>query len=903
MTDQAALLSTPAAVPRQNALPLPLGSPVKDEIAQKVEPVEEEPYTIKCICNFSDDDGNTIYCETCDTWQHIDCFYPDNRDEAIREDFAHSCAECKPRPLDRQKAIERTLKLKIAVMGDTADKKPKRPPPKSHKKKPKPYDLVTTVPNGHFDHGKHGAANDQPPFKRAKSSHRSAASVSSLHSKTSPSYSNTRTNVSHPLSPATTPPDLPDNFQIHHYSAGFCSLYDENEVPETHNNAFVSIAIPTALSRWLREPDVMQQEVGRSHADVFQDAPSPSRETGPKLEVVDATRPLEPGTTLRWRSLKATAPIQKDMPLIELHGEIGFQKDYCANADNLWTDLSSPLPFVFFHPILPLYIDTRKEGSLARYVRRSCKANAQLDTYLSDGSEYHFWLVSDRLVSTNEPITLPWDFRLEKSVRFRWLRLLGLSDDDESASDEPEMDDLEYIAISNWIDRILSEYGGCACELENDCAFARFHRHYIYSKNQGRHTTKRHRKSKTQTLSPKSTGQATNSRATSEGQPDDTTNHDGRCGSTSSRSKPPSRDRSPMRHGSADALGITDRDKRKVAMAEDTFRRMEQQPPLKKKKRGSDGTASTGSRNVPSRNGSAASQGHYVDAGTSRSKSGSPALAQSPSFANGLRTSLPKQEGTAWSRRSSIASRPEYCDASVQTEPVYGAWFSTSSPSPRSRKRVVPLSKRLLSSRHWSRAESGLGVCARSSSKLLCIASTGEDSKDKLRSVLAPEMQDGAPHSKDAIITDAPERPPAVNTTTPIEALDKVKTHDLRVQLPPVPTFGNAGSLAQSATMPLSAPKSVSQPSLSVASVPSPFTPNALIGLPTQPSSVKKKLSLSDYTKSRLNKAGGKGSRGSTVAKHCLSSPDEVKMEVTEEDQPAGRQEGHQATPSTNGTL
>ena len=35
--------------------------------------VDEEPYTIKCICDYSDDDGNTIYCETCDTWQHIEC--------------------------------------------------------------------------------------------------------------------------------------------------------------------------------------------------------------------------------------------------------------------------------------------------------------------------------------------------------------------------------------------------------------------------------------------------------------------------------------------------------------------------------------------------------------------------------------------------------------------------------------------------------------------------------------------------------------------------------------------------------------------------------------------------------------------------------------------------------------
>jgi hypothetical protein len=95
MSDNLASLSSHAVIPSQTVSP-PLAPVNKDDVVHKVEAVEEEPYTIKCICNFSDDDGNTIYCETCDTWQHIECFYPENRDEAIREDFAHSCADCQP---------------------------------------------------------------------------------------------------------------------------------------------------------------------------------------------------------------------------------------------------------------------------------------------------------------------------------------------------------------------------------------------------------------------------------------------------------------------------------------------------------------------------------------------------------------------------------------------------------------------------------------------------------------------------------------------------------------------------------------------------------------------------------------------------------------------------------------
>jgi hypothetical protein len=83
---------------------------------------EDEPYTIKCICGFAEDDGNTIWCETCDTWQHIECYYPGRVGDASREDFEHSCLDCKPRMMMApEQAKERDIARELAHSPDLLD--------------------------------------------------------------------------------------------------------------------------------------------------------------------------------------------------------------------------------------------------------------------------------------------------------------------------------------------------------------------------------------------------------------------------------------------------------------------------------------------------------------------------------------------------------------------------------------------------------------------------------------------------------------------------------------------------------------------------------------------------------------------------------------------------------------
>jgi hypothetical protein len=934
----------PLSISTQSAAPIPTSfntTPLTSahDAHTVSESVDEEPYTIKCICNFDEDDGNTIYCETCDTWQHIECFYPGRVADASRADFDHSCADCKPRSLDRRHAIDHQQNRQRKTINDSGDKKSKRPPTKSHKKKAKPSELQV---DGFHD--RNGSPQEYQP-KKSKG-HRSNQSISS-QVKRSPPYNPRPQSHGHPPSPAHTPPDLPSDFQVHSFSDHFLTLYDNDDnLQPSRTNSFASLAVTNSMSSWQHDPEKLRADTGITHEDAFQKLLVPVELLQwPTLKVVRREDNKFNGVTLLWKSLITPSSLLETGRIGELKGLVGFQNDYCKDTDNRWNEYVHPKPFFFFPPRLPLFIDTRHDGSICRYVRRSCRPNTNIETFIANKSEYHFWLTSDRSLSANEQITIPWDFRFPPQSSSRFLHLLNLGDDDGAPFDGADVTEEEYQQLSNVIDLVLSDYGGCACDLSADCAFARFHRNYhgrLHAQTNGV-KSKKGRKPKQNHISPTSTGHATNSRAASEGQQEQYDDDDRRSVSGSSRSKPNSRDLTPF-HGVAEVNGImtevSDREKRKLAMVEENFRKMEdkQGQPARKKKRASDGSSSNlpNSSTTPqatpkprqksilprisnphahsaNTNGSRARQ--YVDASTSGRQSGSPASAISPTANNPVAPASRHASSPSRSRQSSTTPRESYADSATQTDIVELAWYSINPPPPVKRC-IVSLSKRLLQNRYKLRQDqqaiqSATGFDAQLNGDSPSVPmeidmvedrthpESPTDAKGRHGSIASSTPSVDISGTVDITMADAPTLmpnhpikpppPPWHITSTTAPAASAQRSPDLRVQMPPAPTFITphmSGPLSGSIT-PLLTSGSMVQSPFGTVQFPGPFTPNAVNGMAhASPVKTTKKLSLSDY-KLKMNakktdpcrpSAGSSPTLTPAVLKPSLSTIEEAKI-------------------------
>ncbi|KAK7542159.1 uncharacterized protein J3D65DRAFT_203015 [Phyllosticta citribraziliensis] len=670
--------------PRAPFAPAPYGVPNGRPLDGPQQPEDDNVSdTIKCVCGYELDDGSSVLCELCRTWQHVLCYY-DNEAQIPR---VHECADCHPRPLEQRRIKDRQKTFRD--MENVLEKKHKRPAPKSHKKKPKDTIALT---NGHDEPAsaierKSGSPRDpQPPAKRPKTTHKSSGSVASL---TQPSSRKRATSTAQPvLSPVKSPATpIANGYASDYFSEEFLRLYEHCDFAEIEANSFRDLGVTNSLHLWLKDPEETAKATGGKTPDqIFQrhDGTMKSlEETGPHLGVnkTVGALPTIQGPCPTWMWITVDADVPRGGFVGELKGQIGLRDEYCSNPDNRWPLLRHPRPFVFFPPSLPIYIDTRYEGTHLRYIRRSCRPNVRMQILITGESEYHFCFIATADIFAGDEITLGWD--IDKDIQQALQMYVQNGNTREGGIQEVE-------GISHWVAGVLSNFGGCACSAV-DCPLARCdRRNASHSSNQ---ILKPHKKRKNGShVSPLSTGQATNSRAGSEARrvDQDDDNVESRSVSGSTRSKPTSRDITPMTHASTEnavGLGVemSDREKRKLMQQEKLFEQLEhnEQHAQKKRKRNSAGSA----LNTPSVASSvqltiplSARRKKLIVAqkqlGLAESSVPSPAAPKSRTSESNGRSSTMNGRRSNNSRRTPRAPKepvpapkPEYADQGTQTDP------------------------------------------------------------------------------------------------------------------------------------------------------------------------------------------------------------------------------------------
>ncbi|ODH51348.1 hypothetical protein GX48_02588 [Paracoccidioides brasiliensis] len=884
MTDTFSL----AATTHSTANPLsvtvhPLPSPLPNgNVAQSVQEDDDEPYTIKCICAFEDDDGHTVFCERCETWQHILCYYGGDEVPEV-----HNCTDCEPRPLDSNLATELQKRCR-EEQSDGGDRKTKRSGSKSQRKKTKDSHTTGDQTNG-WSHERSGSNsrdnNHHPPIKKSKSSHRASNSIGSLTgllpSQSGPDNRKRATSVS-AMSPtkASLIPSIPL------YSQEFLHLYDNDHANvDIPSNLFDNLKLATDLSSWVQDPvNLALVANGRSSNDVFTylDRPlDPAQWPLLSKQTVTDTTVEYNGRHATWQFLTVENDVRKDEIIGEVKGKVGHFRDYCLDPNSRWQELRHPEPFVFFHPQLPIYIDSRKEGSMLRYVRRSCRPNVTMKTVITNDIEYHFCLVASQDITAKSEITMCWYLDPQTFPSNGFVKQEGSNDG---------ISDAAAISISN----VLANFGGCACDSSSACHLAKIdcRRPPKHAEPTQKQVNGRRKKSKAKNaISPVNTGIATNSRAGSEAvkaQGGEEDRVESRSRSTSNHPRSP--DLTPISHSPTDPLALipgelSAREKRKIAAAEKKFEQLEhdQQHPPKKKKRTSGASAQV------TKTGAATS---HTQPKTSRldptnaHRSSSSPRKRSPTSVTSGRGSQSSQKKNSRSSTPNVTSplRPIYVDSEMQTEPDESDPYFVP-PKPTRRQSFVPLTTRLLKRCHQDRL------------KLQEMNNRINQSPGQIRTFpLIPSFNHGissAHHHKDDVdmkdtdadITMTPPKNPHTSTIpaspgasalslsistqaapAPLHSLPSTVAHSFRMPRKPPdrpysdlciqpPTSQLASPAAPSVNTPISTtPVSTS----SIAQAPFNIKPTTLQpatqspgSSTTAPSPVKKKLSLGDYMSRR----------------------------------------------------
>ncbi|KAK6356651.1 hypothetical protein TWF718_000991 [Orbilia javanica] len=478
---------------------------------------------IRCFCGYDSDDGFTIQCDRCSHWQHARCV--NIKPTSVPDTFI--CYYCEIRDLtqaDITKARESQLK-EIGGGSKKTQAQAKRGTGSSHRRR-------DTNGTGHSRSYSESTSHKLQPPK----DHPTGKSRGRQRPISTQAHTNLPDTSASPDEHSPTGKSPSMERELGSDSEVPPSVYTKEYSPITCNT-IVSPEVDHKIKTWTHDAanNRTKTEIGPVDASL---PCTPRRYTSSEFHEL-----IPSGHTVRYVSspeelssiglplirLVADTPSKADQFVIEYVGEIGSKTSYIQDTLNQYGRIRHPKAFVLFHPQLPIYIDARRCGSEARFVRRSCRPNLKFETMVIDGTDLKFALYTSQPIDRGTELTIGWEW--DSTLPFARLLEANTTIDDLDSESAQKM--------KVWAETITAAVGECACSDSELCLMARLKGDTPVGKS--KKTSKSGTKRRWREMhDPNSTG-----REMSPEKHDPESKYKRRSSSTSSHRKSESRDRTP----------------------------------------------------------------------------------------------------------------------------------------------------------------------------------------------------------------------------------------------------------------------------------------------------------------------------------------------------------------------